>query len=172
MNNDCDSSTNPTFTDYFTDGDGDGFGLLNGTATPYCLDPGANWSTNADDCEDGEAAINPGATEICDGDFTAAAQVDNDCDSSTNPTFADYYPDSDGDGYGAIGTSASFCDAPTGFGLGADDCNDSDGTINPGATETWYDGVDQDCDGNSDYDQDGDGYDSACLLYTSDAADE
>ena len=26
----------------------------------------------------------------------------------------------------------------------------------PGATETWYDGVDQDCGGEDDYDQDGD----------------
>ena len=30
--------------------------------------------------------------------------------------------------------------------------------MNPDATETWYDGVD--CDGASDYDQDGDGHDS------------
>ena len=42
---------------------------------------------------------------------------------------------------------------------GGDDCDDDDDTISPGATETWYDGVDQDCDGGSDYDQDGDGYD-------------
>lgn len=55
--------------------------------------------------------------------------------------------DADGDGY----TSTS---------AGGDDCDDGDAGINPGASETWYDGVDQDCDGASDYDQDGDGHDS------------
>ncbi|GDX78739.1 hypothetical protein LBMAG42_05500 [Deltaproteobacteria bacterium] len=41
--------------------------------------------------------------------------------------------------------------------VAADDCNDDDATVNPGAEEQWYDGIDQDCDGNDD-DQDGDGY--------------
>jgi uncharacterized protein (TIGR03382 family) len=36
------------------------------------------------------------------------------------------------------------------------DCDPTDDDVNPGATETWYDGVDQDCDGN-DADQDLDG---------------
>ncbi len=40
------------------------------------------------------------------------------------------------------------------------DCDDDDATVNPDATETWYDGVDQDCAGDSDYDADGDGHDS------------
>jgi hypothetical protein len=51
--------------------------------------------------------------------------------------------DSDGDGYTTI-----------------DDCDDGDATVYPGAPDTWYDGVDSDCAGDSDYDQDGDGYDS------------
>ena len=41
--------------------------------------------------------------------------------------------------------------------MGGTDCNDSDGAVNPLATEIWYDGVDQDCDDNDD-DQDGDGW--------------
>lgn len=49
--------------------------------------------------------------------------------------------DADGDGYSS----------PT-------DCDDTDAAVNPGATEVWYDGVDQNCDGLDDYDRDGDGY--------------
>lgn len=36
------------------------------------------------------------------------------------------------------------------------DCDDEDASVHPGATETWYDGIDSDCGGDDDYDQDGD----------------
>jgi len=39
-----------------------------------------------------------------------------------------------------------------------DDCAPEDATIYPGAEETYYDGIDQDCRGDDDYDMDGDGY--------------
>jgi hypothetical protein len=39
------------------------------------------------------------------------------------------------------------------------DCDDSDADVNPGTPETWYDGVDNDCDGGAnDDDADGDGF--------------
>ena len=41
------------------------------------------------------------------------------------------------------------------------DCDDTDVTINFGATEIWYDGINQSCKDGSDYDQDGDGHDSS-----------
>ena len=41
-----------------------------------------------------------------------------------------------------------------------DDCDDADGAVYPGATEIWYDGVDQDCAEDDDYDADADGYKS------------
>ena len=40
------------------------------------------------------------------------------------------------------------------------DCNDADATVNPDASEIFYDGIDQNCDALSDFDRDGDGYDS------------
>jgi hypothetical protein len=38
------------------------------------------------------------------------------------------------------------------------DCDDEEKYVWPGAPDSWYDGIDADCDGASDYDQDGDGY--------------
>ena len=43
-----------------------------------------------------------------------------------------------------------------GFSVAAGDCDDTDASVNPGAAEVWYDGVDQNCDGANDNDQDGD----------------
>ena len=48
-----------------------------------------------------------------------------------------------------------------GFIDGDGDCDDMDSSVNPGTDETWYDGINQNCDGESDYDADGDGYESA-----------
>jgi hypothetical protein len=86
------------------------------------------------------ASVNPGAAETWyDG-------LDQDCSGG-----GDF--DQDGDGF----ATDTYADAG---GLLGDDCDDAVATINPGETETWYDGDDQDCSGGSDFDQDGDGYDT------------
>ena len=76
-----------------------------------------------------------------------------------------YYADQDQDGYGDEASAVLDCTQPAGYVAQGGDCNDSrqdldgdgvfDGSaINPGATEVYYDGVDSNCDGMSDYDQD------------------
>lgn len=79
-----------------------------------------------------------------------------DCDD-TNPLFHasfGFYPDNDGDGYGA-GVQVELCapDAntpPTGYSVNNTDCNDAEELINPGVTEICDDGIDNNCDGNAD----------------------
>ncbi len=103
-------------------------------------------STDADDdghaaendCDDGNAAIHPDATEHCDG-------ADEDCDGVPDDDAVDarsFFPDSDGDGYGA-GTAIRACSAPAGFVENGTDCDDTDAAISP-ETE-WY--GDSDADG-------------------------
>ncbi len=146
---------------------------------------GDGYTETDGDCDDHDATANPGATETyydgvdsnCDGasdydsdgdGFDSSTYGGTDCsdaDDSVNPGEAETYydgiddncdptddADADGDGYSASGyASGSF---------GSGDCDDTDSTVSPGATETYYDGADQDCSGTSDYDADGDGYDS------------
>lgn len=56
--------------------------------------------------------------------------------------------DEDGDGWDALAA-------------GGEDCDDARDDAHPGASEQWYDGVDGNCDGASDWDQDGDGFETA-----------
>src|SRR5262249_8608794 len=69
------------------------------------------------DCNDNNASIHPGATEICDG-------IDEDCDGVLDNGF----PDADGDGYASCGG----------------DCNDNNAAVHPGATEVCN-GIDDNC---------------------------
>ncbi len=61
---------------------------------------------------------------------------------SAHLNHGDYLPDADGDGFTAV-------NACTGS---ADDCDDSDPTVYPGATEVCGDGIDNNCDGQVDED--------------------
>jgi len=96
----------PVITPVDNDLDDDGFDSL---------------ASGGTDCNDGDASINPGATEVAyDG-------IDNDCDGSD-------LTDLDVDGFDSTI-------------VGGLDCNDNDSSIFPGAIEIIGDDVDQDCSG-------------------------
>ena len=110
-----------------------------------------------DDCDDTDATIFPDADEVCDG-------VDQDCDGEVDEDSMDattWYPDADGDGHGVTTDAVASCEAPaSAFATLPDDCDDANAGAYPGAAETSYDGVDQDCDGADLDDLDGDGWPS------------
>ena len=74
INNDCDLETDEDVTStFYADADEDGFGDPS-TALEACEAP-EGWITDNDDCNDADASIHPGATEII------ADEIDSDCDA-------------------------------------------------------------------------------------------
>ncbi len=63
-----------------------------------------------------------------------------------------FYADTDNDGYGNPDMTTSHCDInpPPGYVNNADDCNDSNMMIHPGATEIHCNLIDENCNGNQD----------------------
>jgi len=166
IDNDCDGSVDEDPDDissWFGDGDGDGYGEA-GDVVLGCSPP-AGYVADSSDCDDGDAAIYPGAGELCDA-------IDQDCDGTDqDPDSTDaglWYGDGDGDGAGDPSVTATGCIAPEGFVATAGDCDDLLDWVHPGAAETCN-GVDENCDGSVDEgaaagsstwfaDADGDGY--------------
>jgi hypothetical protein len=114
-------------------------------AGPLDLD-GDGWA-EADDCDDQDPEVYPGAAELCDG-------VDNDCDDEVDEDPIDglqLWTDSDGDGYGSAEGAVEVCEATAGLVEQAGDCDDDDPERHPDAEE-HCDGVDEDCDGAVDED--------------------
>lgn len=113
------------------------------TAAEGTVDADGDGVTAADgDCDDADADVHPGADEHCDG-------VDEDCDEAVddNPVEAPYsaYADVDGDGYGDPAAVVTSCDETlAGVADNADDCDDGDATVYPGAREL-LDGRANDC---------------------------
>lgn len=86
------------------------------------------------DCNDNDAAMNPGGAEICtDG-------KDNNCNSlidQQDPACGTIScTDTDGDGFSVEGGDC-----------GPVDCNDNAASVYPGAEDVCNDGIDQDCSG-------------------------
>ena len=133
-------------TDYWKDGDGDGFG--DGTKACVCA-KSAPWTLDAMtqlDCDDNAKPSHPGGTEVCGG-------KDENCDGTTDEDGASgctqYWLDTDGDGYG-VGQPTCMC-APKGNHKAtvAGDCHDGDGDAFPKQPE-WFSSAGK--SGNFDYD--------------------
>ena len=150
IDNDCDDEIDEDdATDapaWYLDEDGDGYGL-EAVSAIACAAP-TGYVEDGTDCDDGEAASNPGHDEICD-------DLDNDCDTVIDEDDAvdapTWYRDDDGDGYGTEKSTMVQCAQPSGFGPDAGECDDADASINPGADELC-DEIDNDCDGDVDED--------------------
>jgi len=141
------------------DADGDGTGR--GCEIADCNDVPSECGAN---CFVG----NP-AADLCDG-------YDNDCDGAIdeNPDRS-WYPDGDGDGFGAAGSEAIVaCAGPEGYVDNDDDCDDDPGECGSGCfpgnfAQDICDGFNQDCDLATDEDPqhvwfadaDGDGFGNA-----------
>lgn len=126
---------------YYQDLDGDGYGTTALVVEDCQMPPG--FASNKDDCDDGNANINPLASETCN-------EVDDDCDELIDEDVQNiYYIDNDGDFWGSDAVIALACNLPVGFASNKDDCDDNNSQINPGGIEQCNE-VDDNCDQNID----------------------
>ncbi len=119
--------------DFLCDADGDGY---------------RSWVVGGDDCDDRDATIHPGRTEVCNAiDDDCDYDVDEDDPGLDGSTLRRWHRDADGDGYGsgAREDGVRACFMPEGFVADSSDCDDGDPRVHPSATEIC-DGRDNDCD--------------------------
>ena len=111
-----------------------------------CQSPGRNYNDEDDDIYPRFDGRN-GAEEV-DG-------IDNDCDDVIDEGFTKdlYFPDADGDEFGDAdddGIEACEDAVPSDYVLDNTDCDDSQGSVYPGAEEIIGDDMDNDCDGQAE----------------------
>lgn len=144
---------------YYADEDMDGYGNPN-NSTQSCWIP-LGFVSNASDCEDSDAMVNPSMMEICN-------DMDDDCDLTVDEDLdlILQFSDQDGDGFGSMMSGFVYCSLLQGFTTLDGDCDDSNGAVSPAALEDCN-ALDDNCNNEIDeglptiqqfLDQDGDGY--------------
>ena len=124
---------------WYVDGDEDGFG--DEEVTRAACEAPESYVDNADDCDDAQGSVFPGADELCD-------LLDNDCDDEIDEDAVDsdlYYWDFDGDGYGDPDRPERVCRKEAWLVENDRDCSDGDPAVNPDGVEIC-DLIDNDCD--------------------------
>ena len=146
LDDNCNGDVDEGATDpalWFRDADGDGYGSP--VQTEQSCEQPTGYVAVDTDCDDASAAVNPEATETCDG-------VDEDCNDLIDDEPLDpipFYLDADGDGFGTQNHSSESCALPDGYSANRDDCDDDSATVNPEADEVCNE-VDDDCDNSID----------------------
>jgi len=155
VDNDCDGTTDEDAGElWYADADADGHG--DPDASEQACDAPDGAVDAGTDCDDQDPDVHPDAQEICDPDGDT---LDNDCDGLVDlddpdldpATAGVWFADADGDTYGDPDNAVVACVQPADAVLDDHDCDDSDPGVHPGAEELC-DGVDNDCDGESDGD--------------------
>jgi hypothetical protein len=159
IDNDCDGEVDESdaldASTWYADADGDFFTARDRVVTACEAPLGYAAASSAWDCDDTDAAVNPSATETCNG-------IDDDCDGETDEAGATdesaWYPDADGDSFPGKDGAVIACGPPAYY-LEAGppwDCDDADADVNPAAAEDPSNGQDDDCDGMVDEVDEGD----------------
>ena len=144
LDDDCNGAIDDAVGDsWYPDVDGDGYG--DAALGVVSCDCATGYVADATDCDDRDADVNPGASELCN-------EVDDDCDGDVDEDVEEtFYADADGDGAGDPGVSTLGCEPSAGFVDNDDDCDDTDAAVGPNATEVCNE-IDDDCDGTIDED--------------------
>jgi RHS repeat-associated protein len=154
----------------YIDADRDGYGSTQKSTSLQCTyKVPSGYSTGNTDCNDSNAAINPGTTWYRDADGDSYGNAANTTTGCTQPTgyvsnYSDcndsdgsvaftslWYRDADGDGYGTSSVSTTSCNQPAGYVHNSSDYNDGTANITNIAPQTFY------------RDADGDGYGSTSV---------
>ena len=146
VDDDCDGDTDDEDAiivegnTFYQDLDGDGHGTAAATTTG--CDPMSGWGVWDDDCDDGAPSVYPGALESCND---ADDNCNGDVDEAPTRDGTTWFPDADGDTYGAEAGRLNSCEQPPGYVTNNEDCDDTDAAVGGGcgglisdATELYF----------------------------------